>query len=141
MLVFGYIFQIGLIYTASGFSKITPASDWLNGTAISLIAQYSNITNGLGAMLAELPGGVQRWMCYGVLAMEILALPLLLLRWTRNWMILVLFSFHLFTFMTMNLGELPLLMTGALLSICTFRLRPAHLPPGGIAGIEAHSSS
>jgi hypothetical protein len=121
VLVFGYIFQIGLIYTASGISKITPGSEWLNGTAISLIAQYSNITNGLGTVLAKPPGSIQLLMCYAVLAMECLALPLLLIRWTRNWMVLVLLGFHLTTFIFMNLGELPLVMAGALISVSTFK--------------------
>ena len=123
ILVFGYIFQIGLIYTASGISKLTPGSEWFNGTALSLIAQYSNITNGLGGLMGNFPMWLQTTLGYGVITMETLALPMLLIPKTRNWMILILLGFHLTTFLTMNLGELPLLMSGALISISTFRFR------------------
>lgn len=128
--LYGYLTQLGLIYSASGFAKITPNSEWLDGTAMSWVARYTNITNSLGELLGSAPGWFQKSLTFGVLGMELLALPLLLLPWTRNSMIVALLIFHLGTLFTMNLGEMPLLMMGCLLVAWSRpkKMRSAEIP-------------
>ena len=89
------LYMLMLGYTVSGLHKLT-ASSWVEGTALTHVL---NLPIARDALLREvmlaLPEGLTKLATWSALGMEILALPLTLITFTRRWIWLGLFSMNL----------------------------------------------
>jgi predicted DCC family thiol-disulfide oxidoreductase YuxK len=88
----GFFFLLMAGYTVSGLHKMGSIS-WMNGSAIShILALPLARDNALHEWILSAPDGILMAMTWGSLAMEILALPLLLISSARKWIWLGLLS-------------------------------------------------
>lgn len=115
--VFLLQFQIGIVYFFGGIAKLN--SDWLSGSPIDMwLPRRSNFP--LIGEYFNLPEVIW-FVSYSGLLLDLLALPLLLIRKTRPWMALALIFFHLMNDRLFSIGIFPWFMIAAL---------TLFLPPG-----------
>jgi predicted DCC family thiol-disulfide oxidoreductase YuxK len=108
----GVVFQLGLIYLATAFSKT--GVTWRDGTALYYTLHIDLFTTVFGQWFASAPLPLLKALSWGVLGFEFAALPLFLWPvwqpWTRRLAILGLSAFHLGTFFTLTIGSFPWVM-------------------------------
>lgn len=125
-----YIVALSLMavgYTASGLHKLG-APSWRDGTAILHVLQTPLARpSWLRAWLVDLPPACTMAMTYGVLALEILAAPLLLWRRSRRHGWVLLTAMHAGILLTLDFADL----TFGMLMIHLFVVDPAWRPRTG----------
>jgi len=102
--------QIGLVYFFGGIAKLNP--DWLSGSPMDLWLPERSDFPVIGSYF-DLPEVIML-VSYSGLLLDLLALPLLLIRKTRPWMALALVVFHLMNDRLFTIGIFPWFMIGAL---------------------------
>lgn len=103
-------FQIGIVYFFGGIAKLN--MDWLSGSPMnSWLPRRSDFPFvGNYFELAE----VAKFVSYSGLMLDLLALPLLLIRKTRPWIVIALVFFHFTNDRLFTIGIFPWFMIGAL---------------------------
>lgn len=94
----------GIVYFMSGLSKIEP--DWISGRTMNLVLQ--SISGGINEI--PNPTGMEILAAWGIIALELVAWPLLLLKWTRIPMLILLLAFHLANLWMFTIGFFPVVM-------------------------------
>ncbi len=119
--VFGLRFQLGLIYFCGTLYKLFDPS-WVTGNAllVGLLNMVSASSLGLAFGL-HVPPYIHGILTYLSLAVEMLALPLILIpvgsSWIRRALFCTLGLFHLGTFFLFDLGMFPFIMITYLFSL------------------------
>lgn len=103
-------FQIGLVYFFGGIAKLNP--DWLSGSPMDLWLPRRSDFPLVGSYFDQ--SEVIMFVSYSGLFLDLLALPLLLIRKTRPWIALALVVFHLTNDRLFSIGIFPWFMIGAL---------------------------
>ena len=116
-------FQIGLPYFFGGLAKINP--DWLRGEPMRPWLADNSEMWLIGRYFTE-PWCVYLFS-YGGLLLDLLAVPLLLVRRTRVPMLLLLAVFHLLNSQLFNIGIFPWLMLAATTLVFLTPEQTAHL--------------
>ena len=100
-----FIFQLAVMYFFAAISKITP--DWFSGKFIAI--QFSRLSEHpvLGLLYGQ--KWFQLFICYAGFLFDLLIVPLLLFKKTRNLAFLLSCLFHLFNSYTFKLGIFPYL--------------------------------
>lgn len=100
-----FVVQISLVYFFAAVNKLYP--DWLSGKFIAL--QFEGLRSR--AVTGFFYG--QKWfqwlICYGGIGFDLLIVPLLLWKKTRNYGFILSCLFHLFNSYTFNIGIFPYL--------------------------------
>jgi vitamin K-dependent gamma-carboxylase len=103
--------QIGLVYFFGGVAKLN--ADWLAGSPMDAWLPGRSDFPLIGPLF-ELPE-TALFFSYSGLLIDLLAFPLLMIRRTRPWMVLVLIGFHLLNDRIFTIGIFPWFMMAALL--------------------------
>ncbi|MFT5683857.1 MAG: vitamin K-dependent gamma-carboxylase [Myxococcota bacterium] len=103
--------QIGAVYFFGGVAKLNP--DWLAGMPVLAWMDARADWPVVGGLLAW--DGTAWGMAYGGLLLDLCAVPLLLIRRTRPWILGALVLFHLCNELLFNIGIFPYLMVCATL--------------------------
>ena len=103
-----FVFQVSVMYFFAAISKITP--DWFSGKFIAI--QFSRLSEHqvLGLLYGQ--KWFQLFICYAGFFFDLLIVPLLLFKKTRNLAFLLSCLFHLFNSFTFKLGIFPYLSLG-----------------------------
>ncbi len=108
LLYWGALFLMGLGYTTSGLHKLTSPS-WLDGSALQHVMSGPLARDYfLPKLLLSLPHVCIQAMTYGSLALEVLALPLLMFPKTRPLAFFSLIGMHIGILSTVNFADLTL---------------------------------
>ena len=100
-----FIFQMAIVYSFAAVSKIS--SDWFSGKYIAI--QFSELSRRPIAGLIYGQRWFQLFICYGGFLFDLLIVPLLLWKKTRNYAFIVACLFHLFNAFSFNIGTFPYL--------------------------------
>ncbi len=100
-----FIVQLAIVYFFAALAKIS--SDWFTGKYIAI--QFSRLSTHhiLGLVYGQ--KWFQLFICYGGFLFDLLMVPLLLWKRTRNFMFIVSCFFHLFNSFTFRIGIFPYL--------------------------------
>ena len=100
-----FVFQMAIVYSFAAISKIS--SDWFSGKYIAI--QFSELSRRPIAGLIYGQHWFQLFICYGGFLFDLLIVPLLLWKKTRNYAFIVACLFHLFNAFSFNIGIFPYL--------------------------------
>jgi hypothetical protein len=103
--------QVGLVYLFGGLAKLNP--DWLAAQPLQMWLEDYGERGPIGALIATPEAA---WvLSYSGLVLDLVALPMLLWRRTRVWVMVPLLGFHMTNAWLFQIGIFPWLMSGALL--------------------------
>jgi hypothetical protein len=97
--------QLGVVYTATGISKLTGSknSTWFDGTALHYV--YNDIVLARFAYPAlPFPAWLSFPLSYSALVWEVLFVPFLFFKKTRRWALLYGVALHMIVFLTVEVG-------------------------------------
>ncbi len=100
-----FMAQVAIVYFFSAISKLTPA--WLSGKFIAIQFSRLSVHHIWGIMYGA--KWFQLMICYGGFFFDLLIVPLLLWKRTRNYAFLFSCLFHLFNSFTFRIGIFPYL--------------------------------
>ncbi len=100
-----FIAQMAIVYFFAGISKLSP--DWLSGKFIEI--QFSRMTTHQYVGIIYQQKWFQLLICYAGLLFDLLIVPLLIWKPTRNAAFLLSCIFHLFNAYTFQIGIFPYL--------------------------------
>lgn len=110
LLGYSFVWIVGLGYALSGYDKLlTP--DWQSGKMLALMAQMPSARSWwFSELFTELPGIVLQGLTYGVMLLELLFLPLILIKRTRAFANIAMLAAHIGVLLIMNLTEISVAM-------------------------------
>lgn len=127
LLYWGAWYLLAAGYTVSGLHKLQSPS-WLDGGALALVLDNPLArAHGLREALLALPPLALRLATWSALALEILFLPLALIRPARRWLWLAAVAFQLGILALVAFADLTL----GMLAIHLFTFDPRWVPPAG----------
>ncbi len=113
----GFLLQLGIIYSMAGICKIAPGSEWLSGDALSLVTQGHSMTNELGRFVGRSPDWITHPLTWFTLFIESVAVLFFFVKPLRTPLALCLIGFHAYLILTMRLSEFPVFLLGALVLV------------------------
>ncbi len=114
-----FIVQIAIVYFFAAMSKLS--SDWFSGKYIAI--QFSELSRRPVIGIVYRQQWFQLLICYGGFLLDLLIVPLLLWKKTRNYAFIVSCLFHLFNSFSFNIGIFPYLS----IALNLFFFEPAKL--------------
>ncbi len=103
-------FQIGIVYLFGGIAKIN--RDWLSGSPMDMWLPRRSDFPLIGSLFEHYETAL--FMSYSGLILDLVALPLLMIRKTRPWIFAGLILFHFMNDKIFTIGIFPWFMIGAL---------------------------